>query len=82
MSFAGENLVHSWTSDGGTVNVVPFLKASPWNFGLVEMSPEAVALMHGNRRGRGVRLWVEVGAALHGVLELGNDNCGPPPSGC
>ena len=30
--------------------------------------------MHDNRRGRGMRPWVEVGAALRDMIELGNDN--------
>jgi hypothetical protein len=30
-SSTGENPVHSWTSDGGAFDAVPFLKASLWN---------------------------------------------------
>jgi hypothetical protein len=29
--FMGKNPVHSWMNDGGTLNVVTFLKASLWN---------------------------------------------------
>jgi len=44
MSSTGGNPIHSWTSDGGAIGVVPFLKASLWNFNSVEMSPVAIAL--------------------------------------
>jgi hypothetical protein len=43
-SSAGENSVHSWVSDGGAFDVVPFLKALLWNSASVEMSPVADAL--------------------------------------
>jgi len=44
MSSTGENPVHSWTSDGGAIGVVPFLKASLWKFVSAVMSPSADVL--------------------------------------
>ena len=44
MSSTGGNPVHSWTSDGGAICVVPFLKASLWKFVSAVMSPSADVL--------------------------------------
>jgi len=44
MSSTGGNPVHSWTSDGGAIGGVPFLKASLCKFVSAVMSPSADAL--------------------------------------
>jgi hypothetical protein len=64
-----------WTCDGGVIGVTPFLKASHLAYVAASMSPWVDVPLLGSAfaGARGVGSWSEVGAALRGAFELGND---------
>ena len=75
MSSTGGTPVHSWTSDGDTIGVVPFLKASLWKFVSTVMSPSADVLRL-SAPTRDGEFCIVKSELLHQGVWLGNDNTG------